>query len=121
MKLNWKGWAGIALIFLFLAVAGIALETHTHTSIHWLDDARHEMASTFAWESVKTNLGAWPWQAALAGIGAALIYPPTRRWVERELDHLHAKLDHLIEKNPNVENLPEHMKGRSWSIHQRQK
>lgn len=34
-----------------------------HLAIHWLDDGRHEFISTFAWEAIKTNLGASAWLA----------------------------------------------------------
>jgi len=53
----------------------------------------------------------------VVAIIATLVYPPFRKWVEHELDHLHAKIDHMIEHNPNVKDLPEHLKGRMWSIH----
>ena len=49
----------------------------------------------------------------------AVLYPPLRHWIERELDHVHTKLDHLIDHNPNVEDLPEAKKGRPWSIHRK--
>ena len=48
---------------------------------------------------------------------AVVIYPPLRKWVERELDHIHTKLDHAINTNPNVEDLPDDAVGRPWSIH----
>lgn len=34
-----------------------------HLLIHYLDDGRHEFISTFAWEAIKTNLGASGWLA----------------------------------------------------------
>ena len=48
---------------------------------------------------------------------AVVIYPPLRKWIERELDHIHVKLDHAINTNPNVRDLSEDQLGRSWSIH----
>ena len=46
---------------------------------------------------------------------ATLVYPPFRKWIERELDHVHHKMDHMIETNKNVKNLPNEEKGRPWS------
>ena len=61
------------------------------------------------------NLVASLVQWLFVGATVMFVYPKFRKWVERELDHLHAKMDHVIEHNPNVKNLPEHMKGRKWS------
>ena len=52
---------------------------------------------------------------------ASLVYPPARRWLERELDHVHTKLDHLVSENPNVADLPEHLLGRPWSTKHKEK
>jgi hypothetical protein len=69
-----------------------------HDVVHWLDLLRHELISTFAWEPVKTNIGAGVWWAALAGIAATLLWPPLREAVKaffkRHTDALHKKLDH---------------------------
>ena len=54
-------------------------------------------------------------QWVVIGVVATVFYPPFRQWVERELDHLHAKIDHVIKHNPNITDLPLKMKGRSWS------
>ncbi len=73
-----------------------------HLFVHWLDDLRHEGISTFAWESVKSNIGAWPWQATLAAIIAAVVYAPLRARVVHEVEQLHMKLDHIIEHHPDI-------------------
>lgn len=62
------------------------------------------------------NLVASLLQWLVVALVATLIYPPLRRWIERELDHVHTKLDHLVKYNPNVKDLPEHKTGRPWSI-----
>lgn len=62
-----------------------------HLIIHWLTDLRHEGASTFGWETVKSNLGAWPYQAALAAIVTYAFWPKVRvrvdAWVKGHLHH----------------------------------
>ena len=64
---------------------------------------------------VGPNLVASVIQWAAVGFVFALVYPPLRHWIERELDHFHAKLDHVIENHPDIPNLPDHMRGRPWS------
>ena len=87
-----------------------------HLVVHYLDVLRHELAATFTWHAVQTNIGAWPWQAALAGVLLGIFYPPVRRAWHREWDHLHAKLDHIIDNHPDIPALPSHIpRGRPWS------
>ncbi len=84
-----------------------------HLVVHWLDLFRHEVISTVAWEPVKTNIGAGVWWAAIVGIVSAVLYPPLRKWVEHELNQIHAKLDHIIEHHPEIPNLPKGRKSRT--------
>jgi hypothetical protein len=70
---------------------------------------------------VGPNLVAAVVQWLLVGLIASVFYPPLRHWIERELDHLHVKLDHAIQHNPNVENLPDDLIGRIWSVHNKKK
>ena len=99
------------LLGLLFALIGYILGGHL--VVHYLDLARHEGASTFAWEAVKTNLGAWPWQAAFAAIIGAFIYPPTRhwfeskfgeiyRWIDGHMSALHEKLDRNHQATTNL-------------------
>lgn len=67
--------------------------------------------------AISPNLIASIVQWVVVAAVATVVYPPFRKWVEREIDHVHTKLDHLIEHNPNVQNLPEHLRGRPWSKH----
>ena len=45
-------------------------------------------------------------QWAGVGIVFAAVYPPVRHWIERELDHVHKKLDHVIEHHPDIPSFP---------------
>lgn len=84
-----------------------------HLFVHYLDLLRHELASTFTWEAVKTNIGAGPYWAGIAGFFSYIFVPRFRDWVNghfRSLhearalsdDALHAKLDHIIKHHPDI-------------------
>lgn len=51
-------------------------------------------------------------QWLVIGIVATFLYQPLKRWINAELDHLNAKIEHAIEENPNIAELPDHLKGR---------
>ena len=51
---------------------------------------------------VGPNLVASIIQWAIVAIVVAIVYPPFRKWVERELDHVHQKLDHVIKHHPDI-------------------
>ena len=51
-------------------------------------------------------------QWIVVGIILTFFYHPVKRWINRELDHVNAKIDHAINENPNVAPLPEHLEGR---------
>lgn len=83
-----------------------------HDLIHWLDDLRHELISTFGWEPVKTNIGAGVWWAALVAFTTYLLYPKMRKAVDgfmrNHLQHanheLRDRLDHIIMHHPDIPN-----------------
>jgi hypothetical protein len=61
---------------------------------------------------VAPNILASTLQWAIVGIVVTFLYRPAKRWIDRELDHVNAKIDHAINENPNTPPLPEHLKGR---------
>lgn len=89
-----------------------------HLAVRWLADLRHEGASTFSWEAVKTNLGAGPYQAGIGGALAAVIVPRVRAKLKAEAEKIRAveqaeraalkmRLDHIITHHPSIPPLPE--------------
>jgi len=41
-------------------------------------------------------------QTVLYAMIAVAVYPPLRHWGERELKHVHAKLDHFAKHSPDI-------------------
>lgn len=89
----------IALIFWILAVAAPAF------------------MFGYEWPSIKGNGPEDGTSLLLVTVVTGLVYPPTRKWIERELAHVHAKLDHnahilrhIVEQSPHIDNriLDEH-------------
>ena len=52
-----------------------------HLFVHYLDDLRREGITTFAWENVKTNIGAGPYWAVIASGFSYIFVPRFRNWV----------------------------------------
>ena len=56
----------------------------------------------YAWPSDKGNGPEAIQQIALGVIFAAIFVPLVRKWIKREYQHIHAKLDHIIQHAPGV-------------------
>jgi hypothetical protein len=61
---------------------------------------------------IMPNILASTTQWLVIGIVATFLYQPLKRWIDAELDHLNAKIEHAIKENPNVAELPDYLKGR---------
>lgn len=61
---------------------------------------------------VAPNILASTVQWIVVGLIATFLYRPIKRWINAELDHVNAKIDHAIQENPNTTPLPDHLKGR---------
>ena len=70
-----------------------------HLLIHWLDDLRAQGDGTFSWNVVRGNIGAWPYQAALAALIAYAVWPPLRKrvhaFVDKKLAPVHEAIAHV--------------------------
>jgi hypothetical protein len=84
---------------------------NAHEILHWLDDLRGSLGdATFSWNVVRGNIGAWPYQTAIAGVVTTVVYPPLRdraeaflkRHIEAGNAELHEKLNHLIRHSPDI-------------------
>lgn len=97
-----------------------------HLIVHWLDDLRGMFGNaTFAWNVVRGNIGAVPWQAAIFSPFVALLWPKVREWIRTFLhkhivipmqahvstsndevrvllEEAHAKMDHIILHHPDI-------------------
>ena len=51
---------------------------------------------------IAPNVMATVVQWVILAIVMAIVYPPFRRWVESEIDHVHQKLDHVIKHHPDI-------------------
>ena len=56
----------------------------------------------YFWASLKGNGPEALVQTVLYGAVAVALYPPLRRWANREKEHLHAKIDHVIKHHPDI-------------------
>lgn len=59
---------------------------------------------------VGPNLMASMIQWFVVAVVASILYPPIKWWANRELDQIHAKIDHIAEQT-DIE-MPDHLKGR---------
>lgn len=70
-----------------------------HLLVHLLDDLRQQGASTFAFDAVKTNLGAWPYQGAIGALIAYAVWPALRKkahaFVDKKLAPVHEAIAHV--------------------------
>jgi len=102
-----KHWRKSLILLAVLAVAWgvwylLAPAWALHLTFHYLALLRHELAGTFAWEPVKTNIGAGFYWAAIAGVGSAALYPPLKAAITKHWALFHAKLDHIMQQNAHI-------------------
>ena len=65
-----------------------------HLVAHYLDDLRGAFGlSTFSWNVVRGNIGAWPYQAAIGSVLAWVFVPKIRTYIDNHIKGLHAKLE----------------------------
>ena len=63
----------------------------------------------YFWSSLKSNGPEALLQTVFYGAVGAALYPPTRRWIEREQKKLHQKMDHIIKHHPDIPEFEEHV------------
>ncbi len=56
----------------------------------------------YAWPSLKGNGPEALVQTVVYAAIAMAVYPPLRRWSRHELEHMHAKMDHIIKWHPDI-------------------
>lgn len=72
----------------------------------------HHLWFTYAYPSLLGNGPEDLIHLLILGGLAAVFYPPLRKFIAREWNHMHAKLDHIIEHHPDIPPFP---KGRPKS------
>lgn len=65
----------------------------------------------YFWASLKGNGPEALCQTVAYAAIAYAFYPPFRRWVRKEADHLHGKLDHIIRHHPDIPDYPQPKQG----------
>lgn len=79
----------------------------------------HHLWFAWFWPSIKGNGPEDLTSVAVAGVVTAIVYPRLRRWIETELDRLHAKADHTADLLHHIVDHSDHIPnddplGRSW-------
>ena len=104
----------VLLLFIACAVAVVSLLMTALTPYKWAWVWDHVYHDFWPLDSsrIGPNILASAIQWVVVGLVLTFVYRPIKQWINRELDHVNAKIDHAINKNPNVAPLPEHLKGR---------
>jgi hypothetical protein len=90
-----KNWKALVAALLLIALIGFTVfDWSRFLADFWPLDASR----------VGPNLVAAVVQTAIVLGFVALVYPPTRRWIEEHLERLHAKVDHVILNTKQIPN-----------------
>lgn len=66
----------------------------------------HHLWFTYGWPSLQGNGPEDGMRTLAAVVLASVFYPPFHRFIRREWERMHAKLDHIIEHHPNIPPFP---------------